>query len=287
MTDISALPVAVDLADAELAADVIAHVESHLGWQVIRPGPHLPVWLRIADRTDHETPTVVVAWHPTADLTRHALQAGALDVLAWPADADRLRTLRPSPQPAGRPADRVIGVAAAAPGVGTSTVVLALGALLAWDGHRTVVVTDAPGRRLVGIEDPGLVEVAGVEGLAVASDRRCVSAADRVQVLLADLGVARRGQVLVGRPDHHLAAALAARDPLAVVTVGVGGLRPEQLRRMVGWRCHVTADVCFRTARAGFDGRVPVGLPGRYLARLHPVVTALWGVPARGEEAAA
>ncbi|CAN5282314.1 hypothetical protein BH23ACT9_BH23ACT9_03390 [soil metagenome] len=271
----SALPVALDLCDADLAEDVTAHVESVLGWQVVRPGPHLPVRLLLADRVDQDLPTVVVVRAADGTAVREAMRAGALDVIVWPADAHRLADLRPTATPM-RPAGRLLAVCAAASGVGASTVALTLGALTAWSGHRTVVVTDAPGRRLAGLSGAGLQDVAGVEHLSVAPDVATSAAAGIPDVLVADVGAGRRGQVLVGRADRALALALDHRsDVNAVVAVGTGALRPPELRRLVGGRVLVSVDWSFRVSRAGLTGRVPVGLPGRHLKSLRPVLDAL------------
>lgn len=267
----TALPVAVDLADPDLAADVCAHVESHLGWQVVQPGPHLRVHLRLADAVDPAVPTVVIAWHPPAERVRECMRAGALDVLAWPGDVSRLAGLQPTPAPI-RPARVLLAVTAAARGVGASTVALALGALGAWAGLQTVVTTDEAGRHLAGITGPGRQPVAGIEGLSVAPTVRAAIADATPDVLVADLGVGRRGHVLVARPDRMLATALPQHAPTTtVVTVGTGALRPGERRRLLAGRPHVALDDSFRVARAGLRGRVPVGLPGRWLAALDPV----------------
>jgi hypothetical protein len=281
-----ALPIEVALADPDLAADVTSHVESRLGWQVVRPGPHLRVRLRLADdppgpSDPSDAPTAVVRRAADVDLVRAALAAGAVDVLRWPDDAGRLPHLVP-PSTAARPAGTVLGVAGSASGVGTTTVALALGALHAWAGRRTVVLTDRAGRRMAGDPDAG---VAGIRGLRVVDDLLHVGP-DDAEVLVADRGVGRRATVLVARPDAGLVGALA--DPVwgsaAVVTVGEGGLRPGELARLVGGRAHVHLDWSFRVARAALCGRVPIGLPGRHLAALGPIARAGGDVP-RGRAA--
>jgi hypothetical protein len=269
----TALPVVVDLPDPDLAAEVTAHVESRLGWQVVDPGPHLPAGVRLAADVRSGTPTIVIGWAPDPSSARAALRAGALDVLAWPADASRLADID-IPARTHRPAEHLLAVAAAARGVGASTVALALGAQAAWSGRRTVVVTDAAGCDLAGVTATGLSEVAGVDGLSVAPDVHAAAAAGRPDVLVADVGCAR-GHVLVARPDRALARALGGDDPRAVVTVGEGGMRPSEVHRVVDGRRVVSLDQSFRVARAGLRGRVPVSLPGGYLAALAPLLDLL------------
>lgn len=268
----TALPVAIELADGDLAVEVAAHVESRLGWQVVRPSPHLPARLLLADAVDPTTPTVLVAWQTDAEQVRRALQAGALDVLAWPLDAERLASLSLSRTPR-RPADHLLVVTGAAPAAGATTVALALGALSAWEGFQTVVATDLSGRRMAGVAAAGDQPVAGVTGLVVSGGTHGTGGGRRPQVLVADAGAGRRGHVLVAAPDRSLVEALERRpDTAAVVTVGQGALRRGEVRRLVEGRTHVALDTSFRVARAGMRGLVPVGLPGRYLRALRPLL---------------
>ncbi|HUG83969.1 MAG TPA: hypothetical protein VMM13_05365 [Euzebya sp.] len=270
----NALPIALDLADPDLAADVAAHVESVLGWQVVRPGPHLPVRLRLADHVDPAVPTIVILRHDDATVVRGALRAGALDVVTWPTDAGRLADLRVDDSQ-DRPAEVLVAISAAACGVGASTVVLALGALAAWSGRGTVVVTDDRARRLAGVVAQGVQPVAGVDRLSVAADVHAAGVGGRPHVMLVDVGVGRRGHVLVARPDRALAQSLADRPATtAVVTVGEGGLRVGELRSVLQGRLHVAVPWSFRVGRAGVRGRVPVALPGAWVAQLRPILAA-------------
>ncbi|MGI9015955.1 MAG: hypothetical protein ACR2HR_02425 [Euzebya sp.] len=268
-----ALPIAVDLADAELAADVTAHVESVLGWQVVEPGPHLQVRLALSDRVHHEVPTVVIVRDDDPELLRERLRAGALDVVCWPLDRDRLVALVPT-APIPRPADRVIAVSGAAGGVGTTTVALALGAQFAWSGARTAVLTDQVGLRMAGPIQGG--PVAGIDGLSVVAAAGTTAGGERPAVLIVDRGIAARGQVVVARPDAALLNVLRdADDSVVVVTCGVGGLRAAEISRAVQGRPHVALDTSFRVARAGLRGRVPVSLPGSFLAGVAEVAQVL------------
>ncbi|CAN5858407.1 hypothetical protein BH24ACT15_BH24ACT15_23930 [soil metagenome] len=273
-----ALPVALDLADSALAQDVTAHVESVLGWQVVQPSPHLPVRLLLADQVDPGTPTVVVTTQTDPQGWALQLREGAIDVVLWPADAQRLSAAVP-PLIVQRPADLIIAVAAASPGAGASTVALALGAHQAWKGDRTVVVTNKAGMALAGIDAEGPAAVTGVAGLSVAASVATATATlaggQRPDVLIVDRGLGANGHVLVGLPDAALLRTLAGHSAnVTVVTCGIGGLRPGELRRVLRGRRHIALERSFRVARAGLHGRVPVALPGRYLAALSDVGVA-------------
>lgn len=276
-----ALPVSVDLTDPDLAADVTSHIESVLGWQAMAPGPHLPVRLRLADAPDPGgPPTVVIRRGAGGPDIRDAVRAGALDVLTWPDDAARLTDLVPPPV-AVRPARRVLVVAGAAAGVGTSTVALALGALHAWTGQRVLVLTDRSGLQLAGVDRAeaaggGSIEVPGVPRLRLGTDLPGPTGATEgcgdLDVLVADGGTTSRATILVGRPDGRLLRALTAPTTTAavVVTVGEGALHPAELARVIGDRDAIALPWSFRVGRAGLRGRVPGALPGRYLAALGP-----------------
>lgn len=185
------LPVTVDLPGA-LGHEVTAWVEVEAGWQVVAGGgPPAPV-LALTRAPVPGTPCVVIVdGVPDADGVRVALLGGALDVLGWPADRDRLldAPLRTRTGHDARSGPGVVGVAGASGGVGTSTVALAVGGLLAWSGRSAVVVGGDGLLALCGLppwrgpgaaelstldpvgaaaELPGLaVPVAGVDGLAV------------------------------------------------------------------------------------------------------------------------
>ncbi len=262
-----ALPVVVDLADDGLAADVAAHVEGVLGWQVIRPGPHLPARLCLADRADQAIPTVVII---AADSPGPADGHGALAVLRWPDDAARLTALVP-PRLRPGPPSRLLVVTGASAGVGTSTVALALGAHHAWTDGAAVVVTDPAGLAMAG----GGATVPGVAGLSVRARGGVQTLSSSVVVV--DRGVGGRAQVLVARPDRALLDALRRwQDPrTTVLTVGEGGLRPREVERALEGRAHLRLEWSFRVARAGVRGRVPGALPGAYLSAIAGVARSV------------
>jgi hypothetical protein len=163
------LPVAVDL-PAPLAEEVVAAVETELGWQVVdAAGPPTPALL-LCGAAAPDRPCVVVVDGPTSpEVVRNGLLAGALDVIAWPHERARLAEVParlPVPgaaarAPAGSGLLRV--VAGAAGGVGASTVALAVGALAAWSGRRALVIGGDDLLRLCGLgawQGPGSAEVA-------------------------------------------------------------------------------------------------------------------------------
>ena len=309
-----ALPVAVDL-PGRLGAEVATFVESEAGWQVVTPGGGLRPVLELRARPAGDACVVVVEGVPDADTVHDALAAGALDVVGWPADRIRLleapsRIRRRAAAAGGPPVLRVAGCAG---GVGTSTVALAIGGLLAWSGKRAVVVGaddlltlcglapwDGPGERdLAALEPadaaaelPGVARpIAAVPGLSVLgggdlSDRPEVVRVQGwpVDAVVVDAGVSRTGEgadLLCARPDaglRLLLAALAADGasggvPFALV--GDGEVPDRVVARLLGHRPLVRLPASARVARAGMAGRVPAGLPGRWLT---PLQTALRGV---------
>jgi len=150
-----------------LADEITAWAEAEAGWEVVGPdGPPAPR-LVLADRVRGDRPTVVVRDGAVdAEAVRQTLAEGAVDVVAWPDERDRLLAApaRVASGEAARavPVLRVVGVAG---GAGTSTVAMAAGGLLAWAGRRTVVVGDDGTAVLAGIAGwtgPGAAEVAAL-----------------------------------------------------------------------------------------------------------------------------
>lgn len=174
MDRLADLPVSVELPGV-LGQEVSRYVEVEAGWQVVSPGgPPTPVLALAGAPQPGRACVVVVDGAPTAEQVREGLFAGALDVLAWPADRARLleapqRIAHPESPARGPGFLRVAGVAG---GVGTSTVALALGALLAWSGRRTVVVGDQDLLALCGMagwSGPGAAELSAL-GPAAAGE---------------------------------------------------------------------------------------------------------------------
>jgi hypothetical protein len=305
------LPVALEL-PPHLAGEVAAYVEGELGWQVVGlEGPPRPA-LVLAGAPLAGLPTVVVVdGEADAQGIRAGWQGGALDVLSWPAERDRLgavpaRAAAPATAAGGPPLLRVAG---AAGGVGTSTVTLALAGLLAWAGRDVVVLGGddllvlaglapwrGPGAPEIGMLDArdAASEVAalaravpGVRGLRVLGGQSRASlpppvSAWPVDVVVADLGAVPGAacDVRCARPDVHLTRIGGARAPLALV--GEGPLPPRAVRKILGGDDPaVWLPMSARVARAAARGRVPADLPGTWLRALRALLGSV-RLPQRG-----
>lgn len=305
------LPVAVVL-PSSLAGEVSAYVEGELGWQVVGlDGPPRPA-LILASAPVAGRATVVVVDGPVAPAQlRTGFQAGAVDVVGWPAERERLgevaaRALQ-RPTPTGGPP--LVRVAGAAGGVGTSTVTLALAGLLAWAGRRVLVAGDADLLRLAGLapwRGPGVDEVAlldprdaagevrglarpvpGVPGLrALGGDGRSLAAVTGwpADIVVADVraGAAAGCELRCARPDAHLCAVVGETAP--VVVIGDGALDAAGVRRVLGHAPAGRLPRSARVARAGLRGRVPADLPGSWLRALRAASGAVHsGTPRIGQ----
>lgn len=191
------LPVTVDLPGA-LGQEVTAWVEVEAGWQVVAgDGPPAPA-LALTPAPVPGTPCVVVIdGVPDAERVRDALLGGALDVLGWPQDRDRLldAPLRSRAGRGPRPGPGVVGVAGAGGGAGTSTVALAVGGLLAWSGRATVVVGGDDLLALCGLppwHGPGAAELSALDPAGAAAElpglARPVAGLDGLAVLGGSAG---------------------------------------------------------------------------------------------------
>lgn len=186
------LPVAVEL-EGVLGDEVRAYVEGEAGWQVVaEDGPPKPV-LTITDAAGAARPCVVVVdGPPTTEQVRGALLEGALDVLGWPDDRARLleAPLRARPTRRDGSGPALLRLAGSAGGVGTSTLALACGGLLAWQGGEVIVVGGEDLLRLCGMSPwsgPGAMQVAALDpgqaGSEVPALARRVPGVDRLRVL--------------------------------------------------------------------------------------------------------
>lgn len=192
------LPVAVDL-DGVLGDEVRAYVEGEAGWQVVAEGgPPRPVLTITAVARADRSCVVVLDGPPSTEQVRGALLEGALDVLGWPDDRARLleAPLRARPDPRDESGPAVLRLVGSAGGVGTSTLALACGGLLAWQGGDVIVVGGEDLLRLCGMSPwsgPGTREVAALEagqaGSEVAALARRVPGVDRLRVLGGGAGM--------------------------------------------------------------------------------------------------
>lgn len=268
------LPVAVVL-PPPLAERVTAWVEQDLGWQVVEPGGSLPPALLLTDEPCGALPWIAVTDGAAGeDLVTAQLTAGAQDVVAWPDDRERI------PLVAARvdlhrdvvPRGLHLSVGGVAGGVGTSTVALAMGGLLAWAGAAVLVVGGDALRALAGTQHQGgsgHAPVAGVPRLSVAGhevDSGTVAWSGDVVVSDAGTRVTPDTTVIVARPDGALRRARRLEQP--VIVVGDRPLGPRDAERALGRPVIARLPWSARVARAGLLGHVPSGIPGRWLETL-------------------
>lgn len=290
-----------------LSDEVTAYVESEAGWQAVGPdGPPTPL-LVVAGEVQPGRPTVVVRESGVdAAVVRQALDAGALDVLAWPDERERLLSA-PQRVQAGAPHRPVptLRVGGVAGGVGTSTVALALGGLLAWSGRRTIVVGGDDLTVHAGVaawSGPGAGEiaalpvdeaagevgelavvVAGAGGLRLlggpSAPATLPTAGWPADAVVVDARADGPADLLVAWPDGRLVAGRHRREP--VVLVGDRPLSLKAAGQLLGRRPVAVLPWSARVAEAALAGRVPAGLPGAWLRRLRPVLGAVAGTAAQ------
>lgn len=186
------LPVAVTL-PSPLGTQVALWIERDLGWQVVDGGGPLEPVIALSDRACGQLPWIAVTdGPPDGEQVRRHLTAGALDVVAWPHDRLRIPLLAAQVEHGRDAADHRgrLTVVGAAGGVGTSTVALAIGGLLAWSGAAVLVsgcadllgLAGAAGagggpQRAIGgraAAEPGLPDPASGRSHAVGGDTRGV-----------------------------------------------------------------------------------------------------------------
>lgn len=279
------LPVAV-LLEPPLGEQVTAWVERDLGWQAVDMDGSLPPALALAAGPCGALPWIAVTAGPPADdAVTSLLVDGAEDVVAWPDDRARIplmaRRIVVHRQDASTGPRLVI--AGIAGGVGTSTVALAVGGLLAWRGATALVVGGDGVRALAGVDRSGPpavshAAVAGVDGLSVAgrhADGAAATWAGDVTVVDAGTHITADTTLVVARPDGGLRRARTVDH--AVVVNGDGAVRPGDIPRILGRDPVVHLPRSSRVARAGLHGRVPTALPGRWLAAVSDALRRLDG----------
>lgn len=252
------LPVGV-LLPVRLTDEVTRYVERELGWQRVPiQGPPVPA-LVLAERPVAGLPTVLLVTGQAAPVPE-----GALDVIAWPAERERLRACAARVPSAGRfPAGRCVWVGGAASGAGASTLALAIGGLLAWSGRPTAVVGGQGLLAMAGVHQwrgPGADELGSLEPRQAGWEfprvaRRCRAV--------------RGLWLLAGSPRAY-----GQGWPVAWTVVDVGVGEADVLAASVGERRLVvrtgsppaSLPGSARVARAALRGRLPAALPGTYLA---------------------
>lgn len=293
----AAVPVAVDIAGPQ-RTQVLRVVEGALGWPVVAPDdPVLPprcVLADVARAAAHAAGGVPVALVTSSDDDpAAAARAGrhVAAVIAGVPDAAGLRRLVARLELAGAPlAAPWCTIAAAAGGVGATTVATAIAGLRAWRQGPTLLATSGPphqaGAPLVGMADlasPAVWAAAapavGLSGLRVVRTHGGGVPRDAgTTPLVLDRGVATGpADVLVLRPDRTGLAAAAATAASTLVVVGRGPVDPTSLRRAAPDRPVALCAWSARVAAAAAAGRLPSDLPGTWLRPLAQVVDALAG----------
>lgn len=292
-----ALPVRV-VADARLQGELVPWLEGTLGWQVTR-GDEVPAALALLGvgsdvGPDPDVPSVLLVRDEDRPARAAAAAArGPAHVLHWPDERASLPAIAAGLLDRGR--DRpvpgtTVRLGGAAGGVGTTTVALALGGLLAWQGRSCLVVPsgDVPVPDVPVVAPDALaahrtwdaaVGVAGVPGLRVLSTtggvRARVAVPDGV-VVLRDDGVTADVDVVVCVRDRAGRAAVDATAAALVVVGDRGAVDPASwARRLPPGTRQLVLPWSTRVARAGLAQRVPASLPGRWLALLAPLARSL------------
>lgn len=279
------LPVAV-LLPPPLDQQVAAWVERDLGWQVVDPTGSLPPALALATAACETLPWIAVTdGRPPDDTVTALLREGAEDIVAWPDDRARIPLIARRidlhrRETAGGPRLVVAGIAG---GVGTSTVALAVGGLLAWRGASALVIGGDGLLALAGVDGERSASgshtpVPGVGGLSVAArhaDSAAVAWSGDVTVVDAGTRVTADITLVVARADGSLRRAGRLDQP--VLVNGDAPVGPGDIPRLLGRQPLARLPHSARVARAGLHGRVPTALPGRWLATVGDALRRLDG----------
>jgi hypothetical protein len=276
-------------------------VEGILGWQTVEDDPDGPVppVVRLVDVAnasapgpDGDVPTLLVVDGSVraVEAARAARLCAPAGVLSWPEDRASLPTLVAgitAGHGGTNAASRTLRVGGASGGVGTTTVTLALAGLAGWTARRTLaVVRDhapvGPATRIpadaVNATDlwsrawplPG---VGGVRVVVVDGAARGVTPDVRgADLVVVDAGVDVEVDVLVCRPDAPALESVPTTTAGAVVVCGDGIVPLARIVAAAGGRRVVVLPHSVRVARAHLRGRVPTGLPGRWLRPLLALV---------------
>jgi len=273
-------------------------VEAALGWHVVAPDdPVLPARCRLVDlaglRAAGRVPGLVDVLVVDADDPPGEVAAAAREVagvVGPDPGPDDLRGALDRLAPAAPAVGPWRSVGASAGGVGCTTVAAALAGLRAWRTGPTLLVASGPAH-LDAVPTLGPSDLAspsawaaalpapGVPDLRIARWRGAseVVPGDVVgPTTVVDLGpvdvAAGPLDVLVVRPDRAgVRTAGGALGRPVVVVVGDGPCGVDAVRRASGGPV-VCVAWSVRVAAAAARGRLPAGLPGRWLRPLVPLV---------------
>ncbi|MFT5222056.1 MAG: hypothetical protein ACI867_000353 [Glaciecola sp.] len=293
----TSLPIVV-ACRADLAEEVERHLEGVLGWQSIGEAAD---WVRpvavLSDGTDsavdlpRDVPVILVLAPSmsSGEGARRAVALGACAVLAWPDERDQLPALVAGLPGSSRTdiVDHRLVIAGSSGGVGTTTVALALGGLLAWARRDVLALVcgDVPmcGVPLLAdasLDGPGVWPAAaiapGVPGLRVIARLSSESTVPAVLVpagviIVADVGVHPEGDLpdlLVARRDRAGQEAIASSAAGGIVLLDDGPLEESEVLEAAGGRVVAVLPRSARVARAGAGRQIPAGLPASWLAPL-------------------
>ena len=274
------------------------HLTDH-GAADLRPGADvgvgsdLPTILLLRDGSD----PVRAAAAAAAAAVGAGSEAGMVPsaVLGWPSDREQLAEvaarLLTTFRQRSRSTSRLV-VGGGAGGVGTTTVALALGGLRAWAGTRTLVGVRGLGVPWRGVPTAALgggdlwsvaQRAPGLESLRVVRLLDHDPVPDvvdpAIEAVVLDAGPDPDADVLVCRPDAAGLAAMRTTTAAVVVVVGEGPAPHRAVLAAAGGRRLLRLAWSARVARAGAMGRLPAGLPGRWLRGLQPLVA---GAPTSG-----
>lgn len=284
------LPVCVDL-PGRLGAEVTAFAEAEAGWQVVAAGGPLVPAFTLGGQVGSGGPTaVVLETRPDPTRLRETLLAGALDVIVWPDERERLlavpdRVVREGARGGITP---LLTIAGSRGGAGTSTVALTVAATVAWSGGRALCVGGSGLIRLAGVAPwtgPGTAEVValgshaaaelpvlarevpGVPGLAVLGGGGAVADASTwpYDLVVHDVGAhgSDRADIVVAVADATVEGAAGAG---VVLVVEHGPLSRSAVTTKLGRAPDAWLPYSHRVAKAGSSGRVPSALPGSWVA---------------------
>lgn len=279
------------------AARVRDWVESVLGWQPVEGADAgLVPSLAVTDAVSTVVtalPTIVLV-DPGDDpvlVASRVVLVDAVAVVVWPAERDDLPAVAARIANEQRPAASapLLRVGGACGGVGSTTVALALGGLVAWSGTRTLVLgrghvpvrdvvrvaAEATGAHGIWAHATPVPGVPNLRALAVDGEPADQPPGHEAGLVVVDAGVDTDVDVLVGRRDAATLAALERTCAAVLVLADDGPAPPGSLRDALGRRRLVPMPMSARVAAANLGGRVPSALPGRWLAQLRPVVAGL------------